>query len=224
MDQTTRLLNNVLCHTGVDEKIDFSDDGFVKFSQLLSLKKFKKISKKAVVDLVERDKKNRFTISATGDGIRANSGHGGAISKLLNPVKIYQPINSYRELPVCIHGTNTLAWDKIKDNGLSKMAQDFIHFATELASSTRIIKSTMPLGCTIFIYINVQLAMDDGIKFFRSINNVILCSGVKGILPVKYFDKVIDIHGNDLIKKPDAPSIVSSIDRKSAEMVNDDFI
>ena len=36
----------------------------------------------------------------------------------------------------------------------------------------------------------MELAMKDGIKFFKSTNNVILTEGINGILPTKYFKSV----------------------------------
>ena len=69
--------------------------------------------------------------------------------------------------------------------------------------------------------------MSEGIKFYRTLNNVILCSGINGVLPVKYFDKVIDISGNSLLKKPEelvTLTITAPEERKFTEMADDDFI
>lgn len=42
----------------------------------------------------------------------------------------------------------------------------------------------------VLIYINLALALEDQIPFYRSANNVILSAGIDGKLPVKYFSKV----------------------------------
>lgn len=48
----------------------------------------------------------------------------------------------------------------------------------------------MRLNCNVFIWIDVELAMNDGIEFFISSNNVVLTKGINGILPPKYFKNV----------------------------------
>ena len=67
-----------------------------------------------------------------------------------------------------------------------------IHFAVELPGSDQVI-SGMRSNCPIAIFIDVKKAMCDGIEFYRSKNNVILCSGDEtGFLDRKYFLKVLD--------------------------------
>lgn len=39
----------------------------------------------------------------------------------------------------------------------------------------------------------------DGIVFYRSKNNVILSSGIDGFIDPKYFEKVIDKEGHNLL-------------------------
>ena len=69
----------------------------------------------------------------------------------------------------------------------------------------------MRSSCQVLIYINLRKALEgeenhyfliylwlvhvftDGIQFFRSSNNVILCAGdANGYLSTKYFEKVVD--------------------------------
>lgn len=52
------------------------------------------------------------------------------------------------------------------------------------------IYSGMRNRCDVAIYINLKLAMDDGIRFYRSANNVILSEGIDGVISPKYFQEV----------------------------------
>jgi 2'-phosphotransferase len=49
--------------------------------------------------------------------------------------------------------------------------------------------------CDIYIEIDMEAAMKDGIKFYISSNNVILTEGVDGALSPKYFKKVMHRNG-----------------------------
>lgn len=67
-----------------------------------------------------------------------------------------------------------------------------IHFAKGLPNDGAVI-SGMRKSAQIYIYINLQKALDDGIQFFTSANDVILSPGNKeGIIEAKYFFKVIN--------------------------------
>ena len=53
----------------------------------------------------------------------------------------------------------------------------------------------MRKDCEIVFYIDADMAMEDGIEFRRSTNNVLLTAGIKnwGELPPKYISSVWDI-------------------------------
>ena len=49
-------------------------------------------------------------------------------------------------------------------------------------------------NCQVAIYVNVNLAIKEGLKFYRSSNNVILCPGNEsGFLDPKYFLRADDL-------------------------------
>ena len=112
-----------------------------------------------------------------------------------------QPIVSAKEYPTIIHGTNEKAWKLIaKDpNGLSRMSRNHIHFATGLLGDDGVI-SGMRGSCSVLIYVDLEKALHDGIKFFKSENGVVLTEGVKeeGRLPKDYFGKVVTTTGETL--------------------------
>lgn len=82
------------------------------------------------------------------------------------------------------------------------MSRNHIHFAPGLPQEDGVI-SGMRKSCDVYIYIDMVQAIKDGIDFYISSNNVILTEGIKGVLPPKYFKKVLTRKGVDLIGKPE---------------------
>ncbi|OMH85684.1 tRNA 2'-phosphotransferase 1 [Zancudomyces culisetae] len=92
------------------------------------------------------------------------------------------------------------------------MNRQHIHLAPGLPGESKVISGTFQLSirskyvdigadrmrasADIYIYIDVKSAMDDGIEFFISENNVILTSGIDGVLPTRHFKKVDTRSGN----------------------------
>lgn len=79
------------------------------------------------------------------------------------------------------------------------MNRNHIHFATGLLGDEGVI-SGMRYSCTHLIYVDLEKALEDGIKFFKSENGVVLTEGVKGegYLPKEYFTKVVTTSGDVL--------------------------
>lgn len=70
------------------------------------------------------------------------------------------------------------------------MNRTHIHFTNSLPKES--VQSGIRSSCEIYIYIDVPKAMNDGMKFFLSDNNVILTKGIDNVLPPQYFLKVLD--------------------------------
>jgi 2'-phosphotransferase len=143
--------------------------------------------------------------------IRANQGHSLKVDAegLLTPIT-----KEAGNIPsVCVHGTNEAAWQSIlKSGGLRRMTRNHIHFASGLpkgfkslddATASEIkgkekeekeappIISGMRNSSTILIYVDVEAAMNAGIKFYVSKNGVILSEGdEKGVLACEFFKRV----------------------------------
>lgn len=79
------------------------------------------------------------------------------------------------------------------------MNRNHIHFAKGLPADGSVI-SGMRTNCQVYIYINLELALAEGIKFYRSANEVLLSPGnEKGIILPKYFLKVLDFQEHFLL-------------------------
>ena len=175
----SRLVTKILRHKL--NTINHNEDGYVLVSDLI--KRVPKLTINILKDIVKTDNKNRFDIKEINNNlyVRANQGHS---SGNLNDDKIFEKINE----PIigCYHGTYSDKVDIITKNGLSIMKRKHIHIAESDDSI-----SGKRASCNVKIYIDTEKAMNDGIKFYRSSNNVILTRGnSKGILESKYFIKI----------------------------------
>jgi len=110
--------------------------------------------------------------------VGANQGHNKDV--LLEELK--EPID------LCVHGTYNKFIDQITKEGLKTMSRKHIHFSIGYAYDDKVI-SGMRKSCDIFIEIDMKKAMEDGIKFYKSNNGVILTNGINNTLENKYFKK-----------------------------------
>lgn len=92
-----------------------------------------------------------------------------------------------------IHGTYLKNLDEIKQIGLCRMSRNHIHFTHDLPSKlNKNVVSGAKTNAQVFIYIDLEKALADGIKFYKSSNGVILSPGnTEGILEPKYFQKIL---------------------------------
>lgn len=186
--EISKTLSWLLRHNLHKTTLKVEEDGYVKFDDVLKLPKFKDITVEQVTYIVNENDKQRFSlIERCGElYIRANQGHSTETGKLIKQSELLTEITE--SLSECIHGTTIKAWALIKDSGLNRMNRTHIHFASGQHATSGFRKSS-----EILIYVNMGLAMADGIKFYLSDNGVILTEGVNGILDPKYFSLVVKV-------------------------------
>ncbi|KAF0306522.1 N-acetylglucosaminyl-phosphatidylinositol de-N-acetylase [Amphibalanus amphitrite] len=103
-----------------------------------------------------------------------------------------EPILSGKDFPTVVHGTYFKCLDSIKRQGLSRMSRQHVHLASGVSGSQGVI-SGMRSSCQLHIHVDIDSAIADGIKFFKSSNGVILTPGdEQGFLKPKYFKKIVD--------------------------------
>ena len=155
-------------------KID--NEGYVLISDILQKKQFRNYKLEDIINVVSNNNKKRFDIK-DNIYIRARQGHNKDVGKLLNDDLMLPEIKI--PLDKCIHGTTKKAYDEIKKSGLKSMNRKHIHMAMNLQKIREQSK--------VAIYIDMKRAMEDGIKFYKSDNDVILC---KTTIQPKYFMKI----------------------------------
>ncbi|KAJ6259450.1 tRNA 2'-phosphotransferase [Drechslerella dactyloides] len=136
--------------------------------------------------------------------IRATQGHSIPIQEGL----LLAPIESNNLPSLCVHGTYYSALTLILESGgLKKMGRNHIHCAAGLPKASihpetgeeiPAVLSGMRFNAEVLFYIDVEKALRDGIKFWRSDNHVILTNGREedgGVLTMDYVIRVEDVAG-----------------------------
>ncbi|KAK6344538.1 hypothetical protein TWF696_008172 [Orbilia brochopaga] len=134
--------------------------------------------------------------------IRATQGHSIPIQEDL----LLTPIESTNLPSICIHGSYYSALTLILESGgLKKMGRNHIHCAAGLPKASihpetgeeiPAVLSGMRFNAEVLFYIDVEKALRDGIKFWRSDNDVILTNGLEengGVLSMDYVIRVEDV-------------------------------
>lgn len=134
--------------------------------------------------------------------IRANQGH----SLKIESENILTPITEENLPSTVVHGTTHAAWPLIvASGGLKRMTRTHVHFASGLPAGFRSedkdaiaapVISGMRNSSSVLVYIDIQKAMEAGVKFWKSENGVILSEGDgNGVISLQFFSKVEDRTG-----------------------------
>lgn len=188
-------LSWLLRHHVVDQGLSITPGGYVLCEDILKLSAFNKFTFDDIKIVVDNNNKKRFTLKEEDSKwyIRANQGHSHEVASQLNQDEVLTKITQPLEL--IVHGTTLKNYNIIKKSGLKKIGRWHIHFAiTDDFVEGNTQQSGIRSSSRILIYLNMELAMADGIEFFMSDNKVVLSQGVgaDGVIDPKYFNKVID--------------------------------
>jgi len=178
----SKALSYTLRHGAEKMGLTMHGGGFILIDDLLRHERFRGHTVEEVEKVVTSNDKQRFFIdySDAKPKIRANQGH------TLQVEVDMEEITDPSLYPNIIHGTYFKAWDIIKTEGLSRMKRNHIHFARDEPGSSGVI-SGMRRTCQVIIAIDLEKALNDGIKFYLSANDVILTAGDEdGILKPCY--------------------------------------
>lgn len=192
LKKVSKSMSWILRH-GIDELGLVIDElGRIPLSTLLKLNQIKQlgVDETLVRTIVDISDKKRFRLDKVNGVwmIGANQGHSKEIGKKINFDKLMEKITEPIEL--CVHGTYSKFINSIKQTGLNKMERTHIHMATGFPDDQTVISGARS-SANVFILIDMEKALADGIVFYRSANGVILTSGVNGILEPKYFKDII---------------------------------
>lgn len=221
LKQLSHALSWALRHAAPDIGLAMTPAGWVPVQEILESThpRLKGYSLQAIEEVVATSDKKRFAFAMqphfkfnemAGDRcksreekeeqilcIRASQGHSIAMidpDLLLTKVSLEELM----ELPCIVHGTSMDAWKIIAQEGLSKMTRTHIHLATGLPQDSGVI-SGIRRTATVYVYVDPEACIRDGIEFYISDNGVVLTDGIDGSLPVRYFLRVTDSAGNTLM-------------------------
>ena len=213
VSKLSHALSWALRHKAPEIGMTMTTAGWVPVQEFLESKhpRLKGITLEAIEEVVATSDKQRFAISYRPSSdflgktssaeavlcIRANQGHS---IKTLDPNLLLRRLcpQELRNLSCVVHGTSVDAWISIEQEGLKTMNRTHIHFATGLPDNEQVI-SGMRRTATVYIYIDVEACIDDGIEFYLSENGVVLSEGTHGILGTRYFLKVTDSTGTMIL-------------------------
>lgn len=184
----SKSLSKLLRHQALKENLTIDSQGFVPVAELLQ-HRFLKSNRATLADIqrvVENDAKNRYTMKME-DGqyyICANQGH--SISSVKSDLVPLTRLDQFPTTQV-VHGTSKRNYELIKESGyLSKMNRNHIHFAIGLPRDDQVI-SGMRQSASVYLFLDVLKLLQDGYKFYQSLNKVILSEGIEGRIPLDYF-------------------------------------
>ncbi|XP_053380459.1 tRNA 2'-phosphotransferase 1-like [Mercenaria mercenaria] len=193
LNRLSRFLAKLLRHEATSRGLDITPEGYVVIEDVLRLPEARSFKVSDIEKIVANDSKGRFKIR-THCGtkqIKATQAHS---IQLESPE--LTPINHYSDARVVLHGTKTEYWPSIKAEGLSRKTRTHIHFA-----EGERVQSGFPPNCDMVIEINLELALKDGLKFYKSENAVILCAGnINGVISPRYFKRAYNLHTRESIK------------------------
>merc|ERR1712137_498151 len=175
----SKSLSYLLRHGAQKERMNIDEGGFIKLSDVLRHKTMKSANEEMVRHIVATCPKQRFYIEAREDGdyIRANQGHS-----MMELNVDMQEIKDPSRYPEVFQGTYLKIWPSIQKEGLKTMNRQHIHLANGRNAISGVRSSV-----EVLVFINLPLAIQDGIVFLVSMNQVILTKGIDGVLPPKYF-------------------------------------
>ncbi|WVQ79484.1 hypothetical protein IAT38_001583 [Cryptococcus sp. DSM 104549] len=107
--------------------------------------------------------------------IRANQGHSLELESTAHLEEVADDESGRARVGECVHGTRWELWDVLKQEGLSKMERQHIHFAPSLTGPI-----TPRPTSTLYIYLDVPKALAQGVKVYTSANGVVLSPGGEG--------------------------------------------
>ncbi len=186
-----------LRHGAAKNNIPIDSEGYVSVAVILALKEFKDVDIDYIRNVVKEDEKKRYQLRTDSSGqlfIRAVQGHS---IKTLDHELMMETIEDpslYKNINI-VHGTFSKFLDLIMSEGLKTMSRNHIHFAMGYPEDSQVI-SGVRQGCDVFIELNLELAMRNGIKILKSANNVILTEGIMKTLSPVFFKKVFRINLN----------------------------
>ncbi|PAA56265.1 hypothetical protein BOX15_Mlig027782g1, partial [Macrostomum lignano] len=194
----------ILRHGAEKEGFKFADGGYLHLDEMLAHSEFADVNVDDIRRVIDANDKKRFELRSdpsTGRlQVRATQGHSMKVEGIE-----YTDVNlaNAHQFPVVIHGTYLKNWRQISQEGLKTMGRTHIHFAPGEIGEDGVV-SGMRGSAEILIYLDLEMALRDGIKFVLSKNKVILSEGdATGTIAPKYFKEVYQRRPRVLIQRRD---------------------
>lgn len=124
------------------------------------------LTRRELIEVVERNDKRRFSLDASGSRIRANHGH--SIDLDLDLVQDVPPV-------ILFHGTSHAAIGSVMASGIDKMGRRHVHLSRDLDSARKVGRRH---GRPVVFEVEAGRMHDDGFAFFQSSSGIWLTETV----------------------------------------------
>lgn len=132
------------------------------------------ITREELMEVVERNDKQRFSFDPSQTRIRANQGHSTAVDLQLQPVT---------PPDILYHGTPAVSVEIILRQGLSRMARHHVHLSPTIAAAEIVGRRR---GRPVVLQVDAASMSREGYLFYRSENGVWLTDRV----PPQYLRRI----------------------------------
>ena len=165
---TSKFLSLVLRHQPEAIGLVLDEQGWANVDDLLEKanQADRAITRDLLVQVVEQNDKQRFSLSVDGTRIRANQGHSIAVNLGLQARKPPE---------VLYHGTATRFLESILTQGLRPQKRQHVHLSPDLATAFRVGQRH---GKPVILEVDTAGMQQDGQTFYCSANGVWLCDRV----------------------------------------------
>ncbi|WVQ75094.1 hypothetical protein IAR50_004703 [Cryptococcus sp. DSM 104548] len=137
--------------------------------------------------------------------IRASQGHSIQLESTAHLEEVKDDEDGRARVGELVHGTRWELWDVLKEQGLSRMTRQHIHFAPSLTG-----RITPRPTSSLYIYLDLTKLVKAGIPVYTSANGVVLTPGGEGgIVGKEYWTKAV--------RKVDGKRVVVWEDGKEVE-------
>lgn len=166
-----KKLSYILRHNPQSEGLKMDKYGYVDTK---ALTKALNITMKELIEIVDKDNKQRYSFNSDKSKIRANQGH--SIKVDLELIEKQPPDTLY-------HGTVKKFIDSILEKGLIPKERNHVHLSKDIETANIVGKRR---GSPVILQIDSRRMYEDGFKFYESENKVWLTEKV----PVKYMKEM----------------------------------
>lgn len=167
--QISKFLSYVLRHHPESIGIELDREGWVDVDVLLAqaAQHQRPISRELLDEVIEKNSKKRFTLSADGSKIRAAQGHSTTQVHIQ-----YTPVSPP---DVLYHGTTTRFLDSIQAQGLLAGSRHHVHLSADVATATEVGRRH---GKPVVLRVDAAAMVRLGHEFYLSDNQVWLTNSV----------------------------------------------
>jgi len=164
----SKLMSLSLRHQPEAIGIDLDEHGWTKTTELIAglNRAGYQITVDELKEVVATNDKQRFKFSDDEQFIRANQGHS---------IKVDVQLSECQPPAILYHGTVSKYIQSIKEKGLIPKGRLYVHLSEEKETAYSVGSRR---GQPIILTINAQKMHDDGIKFYKSENDVWLTEAI----------------------------------------------